>query len=79
METKVQNFTNSKAYAEVETGIPMDYYQNVDDNFGNPRTELQQIILNFKCEGEGKFSLKFNLSISQILLGKMDSSSGRGD
>ena len=26
----------------------MDYYQNVDDNFGNPRTELQQILHNIK-------------------------------
>ena len=39
MEIKVQNFTQSKTYAKVETGIPMDYYQNVDDNFGNPRTQ----------------------------------------
>ena len=48
MEIKVLNFTNSKTYTEVETGIPMDYYQNVDDNFGNPRTELQQILHNIK-------------------------------
>ena len=41
MEIKVLNFTNSKTYAEVETGIPMDYYQNVDDNFGNPKHKAQ--------------------------------------
>ena len=46
MEIKVLNFTNSKTYTEVETGIPMDYYQNVDDNFGNPRTKFEQRILN---------------------------------
>ena len=48
MDIKVLNFTNSKTYTEVETGIPMDYYQNVDDNFGNPRTKFQQIILNLQ-------------------------------
>ena len=53
MDIKVLNFTNSKTYTEVETGIPMDYYQNVDDNFGNPRTKFQQIILNLWKEVEG--------------------------
>ena len=40
MDVKVPNFTYSKTYTEVETGIPMDYYQDVDDNFGNPRIFL---------------------------------------
>ena len=57
MFLKVLNFTNSKTYTEVETGIPMDYYQNVDDNFGNPRTKFQQIILNLWKEVEGLMKL----------------------
>ena len=66
MDIKVLNFTNSKTYTEVETGIPMDYYQNVDDNFGNPRTKFEQIILNLLQEREGNYYSHSN-SIYQFI------------